>query len=362
LTWVFNASILAENVFENVFKGPGELIMHKSQVTIREVARRAGVSISSVSRVVNNNSPVSPAIREKVLRVIEEVGYRPDRSARALKRQKTSVIGAVIPDVSNPFFSLMVRGIENSARDNDYSVLICDTDNRLQAEAQYIDVLISERVDGVILTSTGRSNDRLGHLFDYNIPFIAADRRLKDRKVFTVATDGLRDSRMLTSHLIDLGYKDICFLAGPDHVSTAQERLDGFRGTLADAGLTGRVIRQRAGDYSFESGYRATGELCRGPRPDAIIAANDLMAIGSVKALEEAGLVVPDDIGVAGFDHIPLTEWMKPRLTTVEIPAYDLGRRAMELLLRIIRQEEIPEEGITVPTRLVEGESTRRLK
>lgn len=335
--------------------------MHKSQVTIRDVARRAGVSISSVSRVINNNSPVSDSIREKVLRVVEEIGYTPDRSARALKMQKTAVIGVVIPDVSNPFFSLMVRGIEKAAHDNNYSVLICDTDNMLKNEARHIDVLISEHVEGVILTTTGRTNDRLDKLFDHNIPIVAADRRLKDRDVATVATDGVKDAQILTRYLIGLGYRDICFLAGPDRVSTARERLEGFKKTMAGFGLPARVIQQQAGDYSFESGYRAAEELCRSPLPDTIIAANDMMAIGAIKALEEAGLTAPDDIGAAGFDHIPLTEWIKPRLTTIEIPAFNMGRQAMELLLKIIRGEDVPDNGINMATSLVEGESTRRM-
>ncbi len=335
----------------------------QSSVTIRDVARRADVSISSVSRVINQSSGVSPDIRHRVQAAIDELGYLPYKSAQTLKKKRTGVIGTVIPDVSNPFFSLMVRGMAKAARDADFSVLICDTENRPEIERGHLDVLIHEQVEGVLVTTVERRNTALHQLQERGIPAVAADRRVDDAPIPAVRTDGVADARMLTDYLVELGYASFAFLAGPDPVSTARERRHGFVQTTERLGVDAAIVDSPDAGYTFENGYAAAQELLNGPSPlpEVVIAANDLMALGAMRALDERGCAIPDDIGVAGFDGIPLSSWIRPRLTTVEIPAFEIGREAMALLLHAVDRGptaiDAPEP---MPTRVVPGESTRR--
>ena len=337
--------------------------METATVTIREVAQRAGVSISTVSRVVNNSAPVNQPIRDRVLQAIEALGYTPDKSAQALKKQKTGIIGVIIPDISNPFFSLMVRGVERAARSYDYSVIICDTNNELELENDAIDILVHERAEGVVLTSNEQRNDKINRLLRRNIPVVAADRRLESAHVSSVFIDGMRDSQLLTRYMLELGYQNITFLAGPDYVTTAQDRLQGFMQTMKAHHLPAPNVQPQLSDYTYESGYQTTKDLLmNGPLPEAIIAANDLMAIGALRALEQQQLKVPQDIGLAGFDHIPLSDWIKPRLTTVDIPAYDIGWQAMELLIDVVLRREPPQQKMIHSSKLIKAESTRRTR
>lgn len=339
--------------------------MRQKAVTIRDVARQAGVSISTVSRVINESTSVSPLTRERVLQVIDRLGYTPYKSAQTLKKKKTGVIGVVIPDISNPFFSLMVRGIGKAARAHGYSVLVCDTDNDPENESNYMNVLLREHVEGVILTTTGRGDESVDRLLQRSIPLVAADRRLNRPDVASVLTDGVKDGVRLTRYLIGLGYRRMTFLSGPEHISTARERLHGFQQAMEAQGLPAQIVPSPASKhgYTFESGYQAAQQLLKsGPLPEALIAANDLMALGALRAFEEQGLAIPEDIGIAGFDHIPLAEWIRPRLTTMEIPAYEIGWNAMELLVQLIRQDPRHKRRILIPTRLIKGESTRRVR
>lgn len=332
-------------------------------VTIREVAKRAEVSISTVSRVINNSAPVNQPIRGRVLQAIEALGYTPDKSAQVLKKQKTGIIGVIIPDISNPFFSLMVRGVEKAARSYGYSVIICDTNNELEIENDAINTLVYERVEGVVLTSNQQKNDKITRLLKRNIPIVAADRRLKSTQVSSVLIDGMQDSKLLICYLLELGYQNISFLAGPDYVTTAQDRLQGFRQTMEAHNLPAPSIHSQLSDYTFESGYQAMKDILKSRSlPEAIVAANDLMAIGALRALEQQQIKIPQDIGLAGFDHIPLSDWIKPRLTTVDIPAYDIGWQAMELLINVIINKEAPHQKIISSSKLVKAESTRRIR
>ncbi len=330
--------------------------------TIHDVARKSGVSISTVSRVINGSAPVGEPVRQRVLDAIEKTGYLPHKSARTLKNQKTGVVGIVVPDISNPFFCLLVRGCENAARSQGYSALICDTNNDLETEDDYLDLLRYERVEGVVLTtvSTHGASDPLAKLLQRSIPLVAADRRLEHPAVSTVLSDSEQDGRLLAEHLLGLGYRSFVFLAGPEQVSTARERLAGFRDVIEGAGVPLEVVTLEQCDYTFESGYEAVELLGTARLPGAVVAANDLMALGAKRALEDSGVSLPADVGLAGFDHIPMSDWTKPRLTTVEIPAYDIGWEAMTLLVRSLSDGEAAPAKVTVPSQLVEGESTRR--
>jgi len=335
------------------------------KVTIIDVARKAGVSLTTVSRVSNNDTKkhMRKETKERVLRVIKELDYTPNKYARFMKRQKSGVIGVLVPDISDQFFSLMIRGIENISYQNGYSVVICDADNSLEKEKKYIRILLKEMVEGVILTSSGIENEKVKKLTKERIPVILADRKLKTGDFPYVGSDGVKDSYILTKYLIDLGYKEIGFLKGPSEVATATERFKGYIRVMEQNKLIINENYLKQGDYTFQSGYLAGKEFVNLTKlPQAIIAANDLMAVGIIRALEEKGLRIPQDIGVAGFGNIPLSSLVKPKLTTIEIPAYDIGREVALILLSHIKRKRKRIKTKIMDTKLIKGESCKSLK
>lgn len=332
------------------------------QVTIKDVAERAGVSISTVSRVLNGKSKdhMRPETEERVLQAIKELDYSPNRYARVLKRQRTGVIGVLAPDISNPFFSQLLRGVENVAYRHDYLVLTCDAENSLEKENRYIEILIEERVEGVILISSASRNEEVERLLRKGVHLVMADRRLENIEAPMVIADNLKAGYILTEYLLELGYRRIGFIQGPKEISTARERFQGFLQAMDERGLKLQKGHLDEADYTFEGGYQAARELLNEKLPQAIIAANDLMAIGAIRALEDNGLGVPQDIGVAGFDNIPLAALAEPRLTTIEIPAYKMGQRAMGMLVRHMGGGESMEKSVKIlEGKLVRGDSCR---
>jgi LacI family transcriptional regulator len=332
--------------------------------TIKDVAERARVSPATVSRVLNGQQHhIRPETRERVLKAVQELGYLPDRRAQALRRRRTGVIGVLTPDISNPFFSLLVRGIEHEARAHGCSVLICDSQNTPEGEDYAIEVLLRERVDGVIVTSVLADNAKLFHFLRKGIALVVADRPLPHLDVPTVTVDSVRDGYKLTRHLLELGYERIAFIQGPSDTTTALGRLAGYKQALQERGLKPPPGGLVPGDYTFEGGYRAAKRLLRRRGEfDAIIAANDLMGIGALYALRERGIAVPEEVGLAGFDDIPMASWVHPRLTTIAIPAYRIGREAMRLLAQGLHGR-LPRSTLKLlPTRLVQGQSCRARK
>ena len=346
-----------KTITENVFRGMNSL----KRVTIKDVARSATVSPATVSRVLNGQPYIREETRQQVLQAVAELDYTPDKRAQALRKRKTGIIGIIMPDISNPFFSLLVRGVEHEAHTQGYSVLICDSENSLEGEQHALRTLFGERADGVILTSVVADNVHLESFVRKGVPLVIADRRIAGLKAPAVIVDGVQDGYRLTQYLIKLGYREIAFIQGPAEVSTAADRFAGYRQGLADQGLMSNEDYLVRGDYTFEGGCEATRNLLSRGRPQAIIASNDMMAIGALYALQERGLQVPGEIGVAGFDNIPLATWVHPRLTTVEIPAYLMGQEAMRLLASCMGGRAISSATKLLKTRLVKGQSCRSL-
>jgi len=304
----------------------------RKRVTIREVAARAGVSVSTVSRVLNGRDAhhMRPETKARVLRAIEELEYTPVKAARALRRQRTQVIGVLLPDISNPFFSLLARGVESVAFEKGYSILICDSNHDSRKEAVYLSMLLEERVEGLVFIPVGRpATDLIQRLLNHGVKIMVADRRVDGLP--TVSADNRGGSASLARYLLDIGYRKIAYLAGPKGVSSAEERFAGLVSALEEEGLN--PVWVRWGHFTFESGYHLTRKLLSEVKADAIVAGNDLMAVGAIRAVEERGLRVPEDIGVAGFDHVPLADLVKPRLTTVEVPASRIGEEAARQLI-----------------------------
>jgi len=331
------------------------------KVTIIDVAKKARVSPTTVSRVLNDDTEkhMREETKQRVLKAIKELDYTPDKYAQFMKKQKSGVIGVLVPDISNQFFSLMVRGVENISYKNGYSVIICDAENSLEKENNYIDILLKERVEGIILTSSGTQNEQIKKVIKKRIPVILADRRLKNVDLPYVGSDGFKDGYKMTQYLIDLGYKEIGFVRGPSQVATASERFKGYIKAIKQNRLEIRDSYIGQGDYTFKGGYQAGEEMLSSCNklPQAIIAANDLMAIGIIRAFEEKGLKIPEDIGIAGFDNISVSSWINPKLTTMEIPAYSIGQQAALILISYIRRERKRERNKIVETKLIKGES-----
>ncbi|MFO8034647.1 MAG: LacI family DNA-binding transcriptional regulator, partial [Candidatus Bipolaricaulota bacterium] len=285
--------------------------------------------------------------KARVLKAIEELDYTPVKAARVLRRQRTQLIGVLLPDISNPFFSLMARGVEGAAFEEGYSTLICDSNHSVEKEARYLELLLAEGVEGVVFVPVGRPDRaRIERLLKRGIRIVAADRRAEGLP--SVQADNIGGSRAVTRHVLHLGYGRIAYIAGPPGVSTADDRLRGFSEVMASAGL--EAVATLRGDYTYESGYELGLQVLRDDEAvDAILCGNDLMAIGALQAARIAGRLVPSSLGVAGFDHIPLFGLLQPALTTVETPVKRLGQVAAESLLRGA------EGGKTLPVSVVKG-------
>jgi LacI family transcriptional regulator len=313
----------------------------KKAASISDVARESGVSIFTVSAVINHKSHVRKALRERVEEAIRKLNYRPNLIARSLIKQKTQTIGMIVPDIANPFFPMVVRGAEDAAQRHGYNLLLCNSDDMLDKEEKALELLLSKRVDGILLTkATGDFPPSLRQMIkEVNIPFVLVMRTYPQLTKDAVVTDDYQGAYEAVCHLARAGRRRIGLVSGPMKVSNAKERSRGFRDALAVEKLAydpGLVVE---GDYRIESGFRA-GHALLSRRPDGIYVANHLMTVGLLKAAEEIGLKCPEDFGLVSFDDYPWLGVFRPRLTTVELPKHQLGSEAAELLIRRIEGDE----------------------
>ena len=331
--------------------------------TIKEVAQEARVSIGTVSNVITGSVPVSRQRQERVLAAIRKLGYHPDHVARSLKLQRTKMLGMVISDITNPFFSQMVRGAEDAALERNYLILTFNTDDRVDREKQVLSVLRSRRVDGILLVVAPgvECPTHIGETLKRGTPIVCLDRVPPGIKVDSVSVDNEKGAREAVRHLLALGHKRIGIITGSLALQTAQERLKGYKEALAEVDVRVRPEWIREGDFHAESGYRRGRELLMGrDRPTALFISNGLMAIGVLKALTELGLGCPHDVALATFDDLPLTEVFKPHLTTVAQPAYSIGYKGADLLIQRIESGNGLSSPVTIrfPTELKIREST----
>ncbi|MEM1540520.1 MAG: LacI family DNA-binding transcriptional regulator [Candidatus Bathyarchaeia archaeon] len=300
--------------------------------TIWDVARLAGVSPTTVSRVLNgqDTSHVSEETRARILQVLEKLDYVPIKAARILRRQKSGVVAVLLPDISNPFFALLARGVEYIAFQKGMSVMICDSNLSYEKESRYLDILLTEGVDGVVFVPVDRSDgEKLKRLIRHGICVVVADRKAKGWPV--VEADNRGGSYALTKYVIELGYKHIAYIAGPPAVSTSHERLRGFLKAMREKGLNPVAVEY--GDFTFEGGHALAKKILREQNVDLIMCGNDLMAMGALHAAAEMHRNVPYELGITGFDHIQFADLVHPPLTTVEVPAFEIGVKAVQLLL-----------------------------
>jgi LacI family transcriptional regulator len=301
----------------------------RPRLRIREVAERAGVSPATVSRVLNGSKTVGEAKREGVLAAVDELGYRPNRTASNLRRQQAQMIGVVISDIENPHFTQMVRGVEDAAYRRGYRVLLCNTDEDPAKQRDYLGVLAAERVAGAIISPTDAKAPEISELIDHGTSVVAFDRAVSDGRADAVLSANVEGARMGAEHLIECGHKRIGFISGPIEIETGAERLLGYEQAVGAARLRHLVAY---GDFRFDGGVRATHDLLA-QDATALLVANNLMAVGALHAIKEAGLHVAADVVLVSIDDPPWAELTDPPLTTLAQPVRAMADAAVQLLL-----------------------------
>jgi LacI family transcriptional regulator len=328
-------------------------------VTIRDVATRAGVSPTTVSHVINATRPVSADLRSRVEAAMAELGFQPNALARSLRRKRTHTLGLIVPDSANPFFAEVGRGIEDTSFASGFSVILCNSDGNPTRELLYMDLLIQKQVDGVLLVPTGKQAELAATLRTRNIPVVVIDRDVPDAPIDRAHIDNIAGADLATRHLLDLGHRRIGYIGGPPHLSPVPDRSAGYRQALHEVGIP--IDEQLVVDGNFRDvgGYTgAQALLALANPPTAIFAGNDLMAIGALAAAREAGIDVPHNLSIMGFDDIHLAGYINPPLTTIAQPKYELGVIAAQLLFERLAQPDLPPQRRLLQAQLVVRQST----
>lgn len=308
--------------------------------TIKDVAERAGVSVMTVSRVINNSKYVSQEAREKVEKAMKELGYVPNALAHGLITKRTHVLGLVVSDITNPFFTTIARGVEDTAIKNGFNIILCNTDEDVEKEERYIELLLRKRVEGIILSPADCSKrESVEQILKRNVPLVLIDRYIKGLNVDCVYSDSISGAYELTRYLINLGHRRIGIIVGPNRISTALDRVEGYKRALQDAGILIDESLIRWGEkYSREDGYRNAKELLATKNPPtAIFGGNRLITVGILKAIRELDLKIPDDVSVVSFDEVEDMSVTNPFLTVMSQDSYNIGVIATEKLLERIR-------------------------
>lgn len=329
------------------------------RITIGELAKIAGVSKTTISRVINSKPDVDPATREKILSLIAEYGFQPNAFAKAISQKQNNHIGLLIPHkaeyvFSNPFYTEVMRGVSTAVDENGYYLLIC-----YAHEVNYMDIYKQKRVDGFVLLSPGSFHKHIIEALNVgSVPFVSTARILGEAEMTYVDVDNFAGASMLMEHLVSLGHERIAFIGKPT-LQSSQDRLSAYQTVLEKAGIKYDPELVLVTDTSsVESGHEYTLRLLRSQKPPtAIFLANDVMAIGAINAAHETGLRVPEDISIVGFDDIPFSNYTSPPLTTVHQPAFEKGVRAAELLINLLETQE-PQESVILPMQMAVRKST----
>lgn len=331
--------------------------------TINDVARKAGVSITTVSYVITGKRFVSEDLKERVRQVMKETGYRPNNLARSLRLGKTDTIGLVIPDSSNLFFAEISHNIEDNGFKNGYAVFLCNSDDQLVKQTEYLDVLVSKQVDGIVFISVSNDRNNLDKLIDANIPFVIVDREEEDTLADVVLVDNLAGGRAAVQHLIDLGHKKIGCITGPSEANPSAERYQGYLKGMKENEIPVRDEYIQSGNFRYKSGEVAMEKLLAlVDPPTAVFVCNDMMAIGAFRAIQNRGLKIPEDISIVGFDNIPIVEAITPALTTIAQPMKEIAERTMSILYKRMQGDlKGPFERVVLVPKLIIRNSTKAL-
>lgn len=331
-----------------------------NKITIKDIAKKAGVSIATVSYVINKSRPVSPDLAGRVQAAIDEIGYYPDVNARSLKSKRTCTIGLIVPDNANPFFAEIAKGVEDAGFEAGFSVLLCNSNAMMERELAYINLLASKRVDGVIFAPTTSSIQPVKRIVDLGIPVAVFYRETGGLDIDSIRIDNVDASYRATRYLIDLGHREIACIRPLSMETPSGRRVDGFQRAMQEAGLSLSTELMPHGNNRISGGEAAVRQLLEsGKRFSAIFSTNDAMAIGAMRALQDAGRRIPGDVSVIGFDDITLARYYEPPLTTIAQPKQEAGTLAVQCILERVEKKHIagPREFI-LETTLIERRST----
>jgi LacI family transcriptional regulator len=329
-------------------------------VTIYDVAREANVSMATVSRVVNGNPNVKPTTRKKVLATIERLGYRPNAVARGLASKKTTTVGAIIPDISSIFFAELARGIEDIATMYKYNIILSNSDQNKDKELQLINTMLEKQVDGIIFMGGNISDEHVHEFTSASIPVVLAATLDGSDTIPSVNIDYEAAGYEAAKYLIDKGNKKVAFISGKEEYTINQLKYKGYLRALEEASITPNDDFIVHGEYTYESGIKAVSKFMNlSNKPTAIFAASDQIALGAIHGAQDLGFKVPEDVEVFGFDNTKLAYMVRPTLSTVVQPMYDIGAVAMRLLTKYMNKEEVEEKKVVLPHRLIERNSTK---
>ncbi len=330
-------------------------------VTIYDVAREANVSMATVSRVVNGNPNVKPTTRKKVLATIEQLGYRPNAVARGLASKKTTTVGVIIPDISSMFISELARGIEDIATMYKYNVILSNSDQNKEKELQLINTMYEKQVDGILFMGGNIHQDHVDNFSSSSVPVVIAATYDETNTIPSVNIDYKKAAYEVTQYLIENGHKHPAFVYGQEDIKKRNAlKYEGYKQAMDESAvdLTEEYIVNTG--YSYEAGIEGAEKLLAlKERPTAIFAASDEMAVGVIHGIQDAGLSVPEDIEVVGFNNTRLSTMVRPTLTTIVQPTYDIGAVSMRLLTKFMNKEEVEEKKVILPHRIIERNSTK---
>ena len=330
--------------------------------SIKDIASEAGVSTATVSHVINKTRFVSEAVRARVLKAIELHDYYPNAHARSLASGNSRTLGLIISDIANPFFPELVKSIEAAAFKHDYDVILSNTNYEAARASHYVRRFIERKVAGVALMTSEMDKALIGELARREVSVVFLDSGEAGLRMSNLRVDYDTGIRQAIMHLVELGHQNIAFIGGPSHLHSAQRRLESFRQTMRNV-LPAAPEQIFQGDFKIEGGKRATSEiLAANDLPTAVVAANDLMAFGAISEFRRAGLDVPGDVAIIGFDDIAFSSLIEPALTTVNLPRKELGRMAVEALMATLSDASKHGVELTIPTQLVVRNSTARAR
>ena len=313
-----------------------------SNPTIKDVAQRAGVSISTVSRVLNGYSNVKEDTRLIVEKAVRELGFSPNALAKGLRSQKTQTLGLVVNNILNPMYSLLAQSIESTARKHGFQLFLCNSGANPKQEAEYLEALWHKKIDGLLISPTGNNIQLLERYLNAKIPVVQVDRRIEDLKADVVLTDNVDGAYQLVNHLLQQGYRKIAIIVGMQTVTTGMDRMTGYFKALSEFGLAPESSYIKIGDFTEETGFKLMKELLALKElPDSVFVGNNLMARGAMLAIREADLKIPNDMAFVMFDNPDWSELHDPPLTVFEQPIYELGVKSAELIFKYINHPEL---------------------
>jgi LacI family transcriptional regulator len=331
---------------------------------IRDVAKLANVAPITVSRCINNSGYCSSETRARIESAITELGFVPNRLATGLRSKRTHTLALVLTDITNPFFTTIARGVEDIASKAGYTVIFCNTDESAAKEQMYLQMLLEKRVDGVLLVPALTKTDSVSLIKKHDTPIVVIDRRLPELQTDVVRCDSEGGAYDLTSLLISLGHRNIAILTGPRGVSTAEDRLAGYRRALAEAGIPQNDEYEFCGTFTQDSGFEMARQSMKASlKPTAVFAANNFITFGALKAFQEMNVRVPEDVALVGFDDLPGPLVTFPFLTVAAQPAYEMGKKAIEILVDRL-DGEIPDEyqEVVLPASIVIRQSSGNVR